>query len=95
MIVRKKRKGDVLIFGHTDSKGSESYNHKLSERRAEAVKDRLARKGNIDPSVMKTKGFGELKPVALNTLPDGADNPEGQAKNGPVEIIIRPAETAQ
>jgi outer membrane protein OmpA-like peptidoglycan-associated protein len=89
LIIREKRRGDVRIAGHTDAKGSEAYNQKLSERRAEAVKAWLADKGGIDPGVMKTRGYGETQPVAPNTKPDGTDDPEGRQKNRRVEIVIQ------
>ncbi len=77
----------VMIEGHTDSKGTEPYNQKLSERRARAVFDYLANKG-ISPSRMQTIGYGETRPIASNTNPDGSDNPEGRALNRRVELSV-------
>jgi OmpA-OmpF porin, OOP family len=70
----------VELESHTDSKGSDSYNIKLSQKRAESVVRYLVEKG-IDPSRLKAKGYGESRPVAPNENPDGSDNPDGRAKN--------------
>src|SRR5262249_27240441 len=55
----------VVAEGHTDSVGSHEYNVKLSERRAEAVKDYMVSKG-ISASRITTRGLGEADPVASN-----------------------------
>jgi len=70
----------VVVEGHTDSVGSDSYNHKLSERRAKAVRDYLVREG-IDASRITTRGYGKSRPVASN------DTAEGRAENRRAEII--------
>ena len=80
----------VCINGHTDSKGSDSYNQALSVRRARAVAAQL-QSGQTEQEMQRTmqvRGLGESMPVAANTLPDGADNPEGRQRNRRVEIII-------
>lgn len=79
---------EVTILGHTDAKGNEEYNQKLSEKRAESVKNWLIKNGNVNPDTLKTIGYGESKPVAPNTHEDGSDNPEGRQKNRRVEILI-------
>ncbi|MFZ3376490.1 MAG: OmpA family protein [Chthoniobacterales bacterium] len=81
-------KAQVLIEGYTDSKGSGSYNAKLSDRRAVAVKDWFAKQG-VTAGSMQTKGWGAAKPVAPNTHPDGSDDPDGRQKNRRVEITIK------
>ncbi|HBZ56736.1 MAG TPA: hypothetical protein DEO88_15140 [Syntrophobacteraceae bacterium] len=78
-------KVNVVIEGHTDSIGSDSYNQKLSERRAKAVFNYFLKKG-IKADRMKTVGYGESRPKASNTKPNGKDNPEGRAINRRVEI---------
>ena len=88
-IVRDKAKGTVRIEGHTDAKGSEGYNQKLSERRADSVKVWLIEKENLRKVAFETQGLGARKPVAPNTKPDGSDDPAGRQKNRRVEIIIR------
>lgn len=78
---------DVKVGGHTDSIGSESYNQKLSQERADAVKAYLVNHG-IAPERLTTKGYGESKPIAPNTDPDGSDNPTGRAMNRRVELHV-------
>jgi outer membrane protein OmpA-like peptidoglycan-associated protein len=87
-IIRDRAKGEVRIDGYTDAKGSEPYNQKLSERRAEAVKAWFVNQGKIGKVKFGTQGFGAQKPVAPNTNPDGSDNPDGRQKNRRVEITI-------
>jgi outer membrane protein OmpA-like peptidoglycan-associated protein len=77
----------VSVEGHTDSIGSDTYNQRLSERRAESVAVALENSG-VSPDRIATKGYGKRYPVAPNTNPDGSDNPEGRAKNRRVEVII-------
>ncbi len=60
----------VEIQGYTDNIGSEKYNQKLSERRAETVKNFLVAKG-VDASRLKTVGYGESKPIMDNKTADG------------------------
>ncbi len=79
---------EILIEGHTDSKGSEAYNLALSQRRADSVKAWFIEKGGLKGITIITKGYGESKPVAPNTNPDGTDNPKGRAKNRRVEIYV-------
>ncbi len=70
----------VVIEGHTDALGSEAYNMRLSLRRARSVRDYLIRQG-ISSSRLSVKGYGESRPVARNSNPDGSDNPRGRALN--------------
>lgn len=77
----------VAVEGHTDSKGSDAYNQRLSQRRAESVREALERALDTDPRVDAT-GRGEAEPVASNTEEDGSDDPEGRARNRRVEIRI-------
>ncbi|MBC8923994.1 OmpA family protein, partial [Escherichia coli] len=76
----------VAIEGHTDSKGSASYNRDLSVRRANAVADWLTAHG-AKKSRLSVKGFGGSRPVASNTLKNGADNPDGRKLNRRVEFV--------
>lgn len=88
-IIKDKGKGrTVRIDGHTDSKGSDAYNQKLSERRAHSVKQWLGQKEGLGNVKMITEGFGAKKPVAPNAKPDGSDDPEGRQKNRRVEIVV-------
>lgn len=77
----------VEIQSHTDSKGNENYNMKLSQKRAESVVNYLTQKG-ISPRRLVAKGYGESKPIAPNDKPDGSDNPEGRAKNRRTDFKI-------
>lgn len=87
-MIKKYPKPNVVIDGHTDGKGSQTYNLKLSDRRAASVKTWLAAHGIAERGV-RTNGLGASKPVAPNTKPDGADDPEGRQKNRRVEITIK------
>ncbi|NIG55475.1 OmpA family protein [Chitinophaga sp. Cy-1792] len=71
---------EIELGAHTDSKGSDRHNQRLSEARARSVVDYLVSKG-IDPARLTWKGFGASQPVAPNTLSDGSDNPEGRQLN--------------
>lgn len=73
----------VEIQGHTDAKGTEEYNQKLADRRADAVKAYLASRG-IATSKMSTRSFGKSQPEADN----GSD--EGRALNRRVVIVEIP-----
>lgn len=77
----------VEISSHTDSVSSEKYNLKLSQKRAESVVKYLVSKG-IDKKRLIAKGYGESKPIAPNSNPDGTDNPEGRRKNRRTEFRI-------
>jgi len=87
-IIKELHKGYISIAGYTDSKGAAVYNLKLSQKRADSVKRWFIENSVIEQSNIVTKGYGEAKPVAPNTKPDGSDNPEGRDKNRRVEIKI-------
>jgi outer membrane protein OmpA-like peptidoglycan-associated protein len=72
---------NVLIEGFTDSTGTVEYNQRLSERRAEAVRNALVAKG-VDPRRLMTIGYGVKFPVA------GNETAEGRQHNRRVEVII-------
>ncbi|KPA51534.1 membrane protein [Photobacterium leiognathi subsp. mandapamensis] len=71
---------ELVVIGHTDSRGSEAYNQKLSEERAKTVALYLMKHFNIDASRVKGEGRGELDPVASN------DTAEGRAQNRRVDV---------
>lgn len=71
----------VIVEGYTDSKGSDSYNLGLSERRANAVRTALVKMG-VDPQRIVSQGYGEDYPVASN------DSSSGRAMNRRVEVTI-------
>ena len=81
------QKGKLSIEGHTDSKGSDTYNQKLSERRAAAVRDWLVAH-KLTPGGATIVGYGASRPVAPNRKPDGSDDPEGRQKNRRVEVVV-------
>ena len=53
----------VVIEGHTDAKGSDEYNERLSQRRAQAVKRYLVALHGIDPQRLRAVGLGEYRPL--------------------------------
>ncbi len=67
----KQNNTQIIIIGHTDSDGSEDANQKLSEQRAESVKNYLTSKYNISSSRIMTTGKGESDPVSSNNTEDG------------------------
>jgi len=73
----------LLVAGHTDSTGSEEYNQRLSERRAEVVKNALVGNG-VNPNRIRTIGYGETRPIASNA------SESGRQLNRRVEIRIEP-----
>jgi len=77
----------IELSSHTDSIASHSYNIALSQRRANSTVDYLVKKG-ISRDRLVAKGYGESKPVARNTNPDGTDNPDGRARNRRTEFRI-------
>jgi outer membrane protein OmpA-like peptidoglycan-associated protein len=79
---------DLLIVGHTDATGTESYNQGLSERRAKAAANYLVGEG-VSPGRLRSVGRGETEPIAPN------DTEGGQARNRRVEVAIYANENAR
>jgi outer membrane protein OmpA-like peptidoglycan-associated protein len=77
----------IELGSHTDSVDSESFNILLSQRRAESAVQYIVQNG-IAPDRLVAKGYGESKPIARNTNPDGTDNPVGRQKNRRTEFKI-------
>lgn len=88
-VIRERATGEVLVEGHTDAKGEDEYNRRLSERRAAAVRDWFVQRAGLTSVGFVTRGFGESRPVAPNANPDGSDSPENRQKNRRVEIRVR------
>ena len=78
----------VLVTGHTDRLGSEAYNQKLSERRANTVRDYLVSKG-VDKAKIETIGMGEKQPVVQCNQKDRKALIECLAPNRRVEVQIK------
>jgi outer membrane protein OmpA-like peptidoglycan-associated protein len=79
---------DILIVGHTDATGSDSYNQGLSERRARSAQNFLVGEG-VAPTRLRSAGRGETEPIASN------DNETGQSQNRRVEVAIYANEQAR
>lgn len=77
----------IEIQSHTDNLGSDQYNLKLSQKRAESVVNYLISKG-INPKRLIAKGYGESMPIAPNENPDGSDNPNGRSMNRRTDFKI-------
>jgi outer membrane protein OmpA-like peptidoglycan-associated protein len=71
----------IEVEGHTDSVGSDDYNQRLSERRAESVRSYLVQQ-KIPPTVLDAEGFGESRPVATNATT------AGRQQNRRVELVV-------
>jgi peptidoglycan-associated lipoprotein len=77
----------IELSSHTDSVGTHERNMDLSQRRAQSSVNYIIKKG-IDPARLVAKGYGETRPVARNTNPNGTDNPAGRARNRRTEFRI-------
>ena len=79
--LKKNPKRNVLIEGHTDNTGNEDFNLKLSQQRADAVRDLLVARG-IATERITTKGYGPKYPLVVN------DTPSGRQQNRRVEVVV-------
>jgi outer membrane protein OmpA-like peptidoglycan-associated protein len=79
--LEKYEKTDVLIVGHADATGSDSYNQTLSERRAASAAAYLRSQG-VEAARLRTAGRGESEPIADNS------SDAGRAQNRRVEVVI-------
>jgi len=77
----KDEAGNIHVVGHTDADGEEAFNLKLSQQRADAVKNILVNDFGLAGSSITTSGKGEKEPVADNS------NSAGKAQNRRVEFI--------
>jgi OOP family OmpA-OmpF porin len=77
----------VRLLGHADAKGTAEYNLTLSEKRAASALKYLVELG-VESGRLSSKGLGERNYAAINTNPDGTDNPEGRRLNRRVEYEI-------
>jgi OOP family OmpA-OmpF porin len=72
----------IALVGHTDTLGSAEANMALSQRRAEAVKDRMVNAFGVETTRIEAAGVGFLAPIATNL------SPEGRAMNRRVEVVL-------
>ncbi len=86
--LRSVRGRNLIVEGHTDSRGSATYNHSLSQRRADMVRAYLVQRGHPAERIQAI-GRGEGSPIALS------DSPEGLARNRRVEIVVEPESAIQ
>lgn len=77
----------IELGSHTDSKGSDELNVKLSQERAQSCVDYIISKG-VSAARLSAKGYGESSPIAPNENPDGSDNEEGRQKNRRTEFKV-------
>ena len=82
-LMKRQPEREITIEGFTDSTGSEELNRRLSEQRAQAVKQALVGRG-IEPQRIDARGYGPAFPVASN------DTPTGRQLNRRVEVVIAP-----
>jgi outer membrane protein OmpA-like peptidoglycan-associated protein len=82
-LIRAYPSGSATLEGHTDSKGDDAYNQRLSEQRAGSVKRWLVERERIDAGRLTSRGWGERKPVA------GNEDDAGRQRNRRVEVVIR------
>lgn len=86
--VLKKYKNTVIEIGaHTDSKGSDDYNLKLSQERAQSVLDYISMHG-VANNRLKAVGYGETMPLENEKNPDGSENIQARSLNRRVEFKI-------
>jgi OOP family OmpA-OmpF porin len=81
-VLKKYPDMNIVVEGHTDSIGGKPYNEKLSQRRAEAIKEVMVKKFKIDSTRIKAKGYGLSKPIASNATK------EGRQQNRRVEAAV-------
>ena len=78
----------VELSAHTDSVGSDAFNMKLSQDRAQTCVSYIVSKG-IDATRITAVGYGKSKPIAPNSLPNGQDNPDGRQLNRRIEFVVK------
>lgn len=84
----------IIIGGHSDSGGTDEVNQRVSQERADAVRDWLVEKG-VNAERITTIAFGEQNPVEPNALPNGEPNEAGRAANRRVEVRLDVPEGAK
>lgn len=74
----------IVVEGHTDSRGGERLNQRLSQNRAETVVNELIKRTAIAPERISASGFGESRPIANN------ETENGRAQNRRIDVILTP-----
>ena len=87
-LIRKAPPGAIEVIGHSDAKGDDAYNLRLSERRARTVADWFADQVGVRQRTFRVSGKGETEPIAPNQTADGKDDAAGRARNRRVEVIL-------
>jgi len=87
-ILNRYPRSSIRITGHTDNRGTASYNQQLSEQRAQAVKNYLGDRG-VDPRRITAEGRGELQPR------DSNETEAGRQLNRRVEMLVIPDKDIQ
>jgi len=75
---------EITVEGHTDSKGSDRLNLRLSQNRAQSVMQRLIRENALAPEKISAVGYGESRPIANN------ETATGRAQNRRIDLLIKP-----
>ncbi|KTE18902.1 OmpA family protein, partial [Sphingopyxis sp. H080] len=76
-LVRKAPPGAIEVIGHSDAKGDDAYNLRLSEKRARTVADWFASQVGVRQRAFRVSGKGETDPIAANQTADGKDEAAG------------------
>ena len=87
-LIRKAPPGAIEVIGHSDAKGNDAYNLRLSEKRARTVADWFAGQVGVRQRTFRVSGKGETAPVAPNQTADGKDDTAGRARNRRVEVVL-------
>ena len=87
-LIRAAPPGAIQVIGHTDAKGDDAYNQRLSDARARTVADWFGQQVGVRQRDFTVSGKGETAPIAPNQAAGGQDDPVGRAKNRRVEVIL-------
>lgn len=87
-LIRAAPHGAIQVIGHTDAKGDDAYNQRLSDARARTVADWFGQQVGVRQRDFTVSGKGETAPIAPNQAAGGQDDPAGRAKNRRVEVIL-------
>jgi OOP family OmpA-OmpF porin len=89
-VMKKYPDMQIVVEGHTDNVGSKQYNEKLSQKRAEAIKETMAKQFKIGSTRIKAIGYGFAKPVASNKTKEGRQ--QNRRVEAAVEYMIKKSE---